>query len=192
MKGRQKEEERETDGGGAASKERKREEASKVDTIPLCSSLLNFKCSTLFPLLARVVSLAVIFLFLGRPGLPPYLPELRTHATAVPSSRANPRRRVGVTCQGLTTAARRSALRRFGLSFNTPVCRCLRAATLFPQPPLIELFHMLSPPSPFCRMQCRNTRGASLFIYSHSRTQEKGRFTKERKQEVDAKWCGTK
>lgn len=156
-----------------ASKERKREEASKVDTIPLCSSLLNFKCSTLFPLLARVVSLAVIFLFLGRPGLPPYLPELRTHATAVPSSRVNP-------------------LRRFGLSFNTPVCRCPRAATLLPQPPLIELFHMLSPPSPFCRMQCRNTRGASLFIYSHSRTQEKGRFTKERKQEADAKWCGTK
>lgn len=49
--------------GGVTSKERKREEASKVDTIPLCSSLLNFKCSTLFLLLAHAVSLAVIFYF---------------------------------------------------------------------------------------------------------------------------------
>lgn len=46
-------------GGGVASEERKREEASEVDTIPLCSSLLNFKCSNLFLLLARVVSLAI-------------------------------------------------------------------------------------------------------------------------------------
>lgn len=79
-------------------------------------------------------------------GLPQYLPELRTHATAVPSSRANPRRRVSVTCQGLTI----TALHCFGLSFNTLVCHCLRTATLLPQPPLIELFHMLSLPSPFC------------------------------------------